>query len=217
MTGRVRSWIKVRFITGFFVTVPIVVTAYVLWLFYSWVDGLLGPVYEELLHRHVPALGFLTAAVLLFLIGLLATNVVGRRIVQLGERLLLRVPLVRRVYPTVKELVEAFSPGRQTGFREFVLIEHPREGCWSYGFVTGEVAVAGLPPASLVSVYVPTNHLYLGDIVLVASSAVAPTGLSIEEGIRIILSMGAATPPRLPVHGGPGPRTPRLAGRSTTP
>jgi uncharacterized membrane protein len=217
MTGRVRSWIKVRFITGFFVTVPIVVTAYVLWLFYSWVDGLLGPVYEELLHRHVPALGFLTAAVLLFLIGLLATNVVGRRIVQLGERLLLRVPLVRRVYPTVKELVEAFSPGRQTGFREFVLIEHPREGCWRYGFVTGGVAVAGLPHPSLVSVYVPTNHLYLGDIVLVASSAVAPTGLSIEEGIRIILSMGAATPPRLPVHGSPGPRTPRLAGRSTTP
>ncbi|HSE96030.1 MAG TPA: DUF502 domain-containing protein [Methylomirabilota bacterium] len=217
MTGRFRSWIKVRFIAGFFVTVPIVVTAYVLWLFYSWVDGLLGPVYEELLHRHVPALGFLTAAVLLFLIGLLATNVVGRRIVQLGERLLLRVPLVRRVYPTVKELVEAFSPGRQTGFREFVLVEHPREGAWTYGFVTGSVVVAGLSAPSLVSVYVPTNHLYLGDILLVAPSAVVPTGLSIEEGIRIILSMGAAAPPRLPARGATEPRAAHLAGRSTAP
>jgi len=194
-----------------------VVTAYVLWIFYSWVDGLLAPVYDELLHRHVPALGFLTAAVLLFLIGLFATNVVGRRIVQLGERLLLRVPLVRRVYPTVKELVEAFSPGRQTGFREFVLVEHPREGSWAYGFVTGDVAVAGLAAPSLASVYVPTNHLYLGDIVLVASSAVVPTGLSIEEGIRIVLSMGAAAPSHLPTRGEAETRPPWLAGRSTAP
>jgi uncharacterized membrane protein len=216
MAGRFRSWIKVRFITGFFVTVPIVVTAYVLWLFYAWVDGLLAPVYEELLHRHVPALGFLTAAALLFLIGVLATNVVGRRIVQLGEQLLLRVPLVRRVYPTVKELVEAFSPGRETGFREFVLVEHPREGAWTYAFVTGNVAVAELPAPSLVSVYVPTNHLYLGDILLVPPSGVVPTGLSIEEGIRIILSMGAAAPARLPARGGGEPR-PALAGRSAAP
>lgn len=198
MAGGLRSWVKVRFLTGFFITVPIVLTAYVLWIFYSAVDGLLAPLYDEVLGRHIPAVGFLTAVVLLFLIGAIATNVVGRRLVALAESLIGRIPLVRRVYPTVKELVEAFSPGRRTGFREFVIIEHPRPGSYTYGFVTGDLKVEGARPDTLVSVYVPTNHLYLGDIWLVAPAAVVPTGLSIEEGIRIVISAGSAAPDRLP-------------------
>jgi uncharacterized membrane protein len=198
MAGRLRSWIKVRFLTGFFVTVPIVLTAYVLWIFYSAVDGFLAPLYEEVLGRHIPAIGFLTAVVLLFLIGVVATNVVGRRLVTLAESVIGHIPLVRRVYPTVKELVEAFSPGRRTGFREFVIIEHPGAGSYTYGFVTGDLDVEGARPGTLVSVYVPTNHLYLGDILLVAPASVLPTGLSIEEGIRIVISAGAAVPRRLP-------------------
>jgi uncharacterized membrane protein len=198
VSGRVQSWFRVRFITGFFVTVPIVLTAYVLWIFYSEVDGVLSPVYERILGRRVPALGFLTAVAIIFLIGVVATNVVGRRILQWGEGLLRRLPLVRRVYPAVKELVDAFSPARRSGFREFVIVEHPREGCYAYGFLTADVHVEGTKPESLATVYVPSNHLYLGDIVLVARDAVVPTGLSIEEGIRIILSAGTAAPRQLP-------------------
>ncbi len=205
MPGRVRGWFKVRFLTGFFVTVPVVITAWVLWIFYSEVDNVLAPVYETALGRRVPALGFLTAIAIIFLIGVFATNVVGRRVLQWGEWLIMRVPLVRRVYPTVKDLVDAFSPTRRTGFREFVIVEYPREGSYTYGFRTAEVRVEGTKPESLVTVYVPTNHLYLGDIVLVPRDAVVPTGLSVEEGIRVILSAGTAAPPRLPVFGGPGP------------
>lgn len=201
MSGPVQSWFKVRFITGFFVTVPIVLTAWVLWIFYSEVDGVLAPVYEHVLGRRVPALGFLTAIALIFVIGLLATNVVGRRVLQWGERLIRRVPLVRRVYPTVKDFVDAFSPSRRSGFREFVVVEHPREGCYSYAFLTGDLHVEGTKPERLVTVFVPTNHLYLGDIVLVPKDAVVSTGLSIEEGIRIILSAGTAAPVRLPFPG----------------
>ena len=197
MAERVQSWFKVRFITGFFVTVPVVVTAWVLWLFYSEIDGFLSPVYEQVLGRHIPALGFLTAVVIIFLIGVIATNVVGRRVLQWGEGLLFRVPIVRRVYPAVKELVDAFSPARRSGFREFVIIEHPREGSYTYGFLTSAVRVEGTKPESLVTVYVPTNHLYLGDIILVSRDAVIPTGLSIEEGIRIILPAGTAAPRRI--------------------
>ncbi|MGH7323010.1 MAG: DUF502 domain-containing protein, partial [Candidatus Rokuibacteriota bacterium] len=193
----VRSWFKVRFITGFFVTVPVVLTAWVLWAFYREVDGFLSPVFEQLLGRSVPALGFLTAIVLIFLMGVIATNVVGRRILQWAEGLLRRVPIVRRVYAPVKELVEAFSPRRRSGFREFVIVEHPREGTYTYGFLTGSTRVDGLKPESLVSVYVPTNHLYLGDIILVPRHAVVPTGLSIEEGIRVVLSAGTAAPRRI--------------------
>lgn len=198
MAGRVQQWFRVRFITGLVVTVPVVLTAWVLWVFYREVDGFLAPVYEQLLGRRVPALGFLTAVVLIFLIGLVATNVVGRTLLRWAEAVFNRIPVVRRVYPTVKELVEAFSPQRRAAFREFVLVEHPREGCYKYGFLTGQVRVEALKPEPLVSVYVPTNNLYLGDIVLVPRHAVISTGLSVEEGIRVILSAGSAVPARLP-------------------
>jgi uncharacterized membrane protein len=205
MSGPVRSWFKVRFIAGFFVTVPVVLTVWVLWAFYREVDGFLSPVYEQVLGRSVPALGFLTAIAIIFVIGVFATNVVGRRVLGWGESLLFWLPIVRRVYPAVKELVEAFSPQRRSGFREFVIVEHPREGIYTYGFLTGDVRVEGLKPGALMSVYVPTNHLYLGDIVLVPPQVVVSTGLSIEEGIRIILSAGTAAPPRIlgsPANGG---------------
>jgi uncharacterized membrane protein len=196
--GRIRSWFKVRFFTGFFVTLPVVLTAWVFWLFYSSVDDFMAPLYEQFLGRHLPGLGFLTAVLIIFCVGVFATNVVGRRILLWAERLILYVPLVRRVYPTVKDFVDAFSPNRRSGFREFVLVEHPREGAYAYGFLTGDLLVEGTKPDALVSVYVPTNHLYLGDVVLVPRGMVVPTGLSIEDGIRIILSAGTAAPPRFP-------------------
>ena len=197
MGGGIRTWFKVRFITGFFVIVPVVVTAWVLWLFYSEIDGFLSPLYEQILGRSIPALGFLTAVVIIFLVGVVATNVVGRRVLTWIEGLLVRVPVVRRVYPAVRDLIEAFSPARRSGFREFVIIEHPREGSYTYGFLTREVRVDGIKPDPMATVYVPTNHLYLGDIVLVPRPAVISTGLSIEEGIRIILSAGTAAPRRI--------------------
>ena len=204
MHGQIRSWFKVRFFTGVFVTLPVVLTAWVFWLFYASVDGFMAPLYEHLLGRHLPGLGFLTAVLIIFCVGLFATNVVGRRILQWAERVIRYIPLVRRVYPTVKDFVDAFSPNRRSGFREFVVVEHPRDGAYAYGFLTGEVRVEGTKPDALVSVYVPTNHLYLGDIVLVPRDAVVSTGLSVEDGIRIILSAGTAAPPRLPHAGDSG-------------
>lgn len=205
MGSRVRGWFKVRFITGFFVTVPVVLTAWVLWVFYAHVDDLLSPVYERAIGRPVPGLGFVTAVALIFVIGVFATNVVGRRVLLWAERMILRLPLVRRVYPAVKDFVEAFSPARRSGFRAFVIVEHPREGAYSYAFVTRDVRVEGAKPEALVSVFVPTNHLYLGDIVLVPRDSVVPTGLSVEEGIRVILSAGTAAPRRIRGAGPVGP------------
>ena len=204
MPGRIQSWFKVRFFTGVFVTLPVVLTAWVFWLFYASVDDFMAPLYEHLLGRHIPGLGFLTAVLIILVIGVIATNVVGRRVLLLGERLIRYIPLVRRVYPTVKDFVDAFSPNRRSGFREFVIVEHPRERAYAYGFLTGDMRVVGAKPDALVSIYVPTNHLYLGDIVLVPRDAVVPTGLSVEDGIRVILSAGTAAPSRLPHEGGGG-------------
>ena len=199
MAGKLRSWCKVRFLTGFFVTVPVIATSWLLWVFWSSIDDFFSPGYERLFGRRIPGLGFLTAVALIFLIGTIATNVVGRRLVALVEQLLLRVPIFKSIYPSVKQLLEAFSPAKRSSFKEVVLAEHPRKGEFAFGFVTGEVLVDGPAGARpMVSVFVPTNNLYLGDVVLLPKDELIYTGLPVEEGLRIILSAGTAVPGRLP-------------------
>ena len=199
MSGTFRNWFKVRFLTGFFVTVPVVATSWLLYVFWDAIDAFFSPGYERRFGRRIPGLGFLTAMVVIFVVGTVATNVVGRRILVRVERLLTRVPIFRSIYPTVKELLESFSPEKRTSFKEVVLAEHPRKGELVFGFVTSEVLVEGPEgKRQMVTVFVPTNNLYLGDVIVIAREEALSTGLTIEEGIRIILSAGTATPARLP-------------------
>jgi uncharacterized membrane protein len=193
------AWLKSRFIAGFFVTVPAFATAWLLWVFWSRIDDIFGPMYERLFGRPVPGLGFLTAVTIILAMGAIARNVVGRRVLGWGDQLLLRVPVFRLLYPSVKMLIDSFSPERRNAFKAVVLVQHPREGSYAFAFVTSEVLVETVDgKAEMVTVFVPTNNLYLGDIVVVPRDDVIATGLSVEEGVRIILSAGTATPPRLP-------------------
>jgi len=104
------QWLRRSFIAGFFVTVPLFITvAAFIWLF-GIVDGFTAPVYQQLLGRPVPGLGIATTAVGVLLVGALATNVIGKRVLQRGESYLLRVPVFKTIYAPVKQLVAAFSP-----------------------------------------------------------------------------------------------------------
>lgn len=194
-----KSWLKVRLITGLFVTLPAVITAWILWLFWSGIDDVFSPMYTRMIGRSVPGLGFLTAVALILLMGIVARNVAGRRILAWAEALMVKLPVFGRLYPSVKILLDAFSPERRSSFKAVVLVQHPREGEYAFGFVTAELVVetAG-GKTEMVTAFVPTNNLYLGEVVMVPRADILPTGLSVEEGIRIILSAGTATPPRLP-------------------
>lgn len=199
MAGRVRNWFKVRFFAGFIVTVPTIATSWLLYVFWDKIDDFFSPVFERLFGQRIPGLGFLTAVVLIFVVGVVATNVVGRRVLALIERLLLRVPIFRSIYPSLKQLLEAFSPQKRNAFKEVILAEHPRKGEYVVGFRTGDVLVEGPEgKLELSTVFVPTNNLYLGDVILVPRDEVIPTGLTVEEGVRIIISAGTAIPSRLP-------------------
>jgi uncharacterized membrane protein len=155
--------------------------------------------YERIFGRPVPGLGFLTAVGIILLMGTIARNVVGRRVLAWGDLLLVKLPVFGRIYPSVKLLVEAFSPERRNAFKAVVLVQHPREGEYAFGFVTSDLVVeAPEGKTEMAAVFVPTNNLYLGDVIVVPRSDVLPTGLTVEEGIRIILSAGSAAPPRLP-------------------
>jgi uncharacterized membrane protein len=199
MASQVKNWLKVRLIAGFFVTVPAVATAWILWIFWSKIDDIFGPMYVRLFGRAVPGLGFLTAIAIIFLMGSFARNVFGRRVLAVGDTLLLKVPVFGRLYPSVKMLLDAFSPERRSSFKSVVLVQHPREGGYAFGFVTSEMLL-DTPEGKneMATVFIPTNNLYLGDVVVVPRIDILPTGLTVEEGIRIILSAGTATPPRIP-------------------
>ena len=199
MSSGLKNWFKSRFIAGFFVTVPVIATAYILWIFWVKIDDLFAPIYQHLFGRAVPGLGFITAAAIILIMGTIARNVVGRRVLAFGDRLLLRVPIFRQLYPSVKMLLDSFSPERRNSFKDVVLVQHPREGEYAFGFVTSEILLdTPHGKREMVTVFIPTNNLYLGDVTMVPRDDVIATGLSVEQGIRVILSAGTATPPRLP-------------------
>ncbi len=191
------QWLRRSFIAGFFVTVPLFISvAAFIWIF-NVVDGLTTPFYDRLLGRRIPGLGTLSTAVVIVLVGAFATNVIGRRMLQRAEGWLLRVPVFKTIYAPVKQLVVAFSPDNEYGFKRVVLLDDPRRGTM-LGFLTREFTVdRGAGPEPLVAVYVPTNHLYLGDIVICERDRALFPDITVEEGIRIFLTGGMAIPARL--------------------
>jgi uncharacterized membrane protein len=191
------SWLRRSFLTGFFVMVPLFISvAAFIWLF-NLVDGASTPLYDRLLGRRVPGLGIATTAASIVLVGALARNVIGRRVLERAQTWLLRVPVFNKIYSPVKQLVAAFDPDSESGFKRVVMIEDPRRG-YMLGFLTREfTADRGRGPESMLAVFVPTNNLYLGDIVICERDRVVFPDISVEDGIRVFLTGGMALPPKV--------------------
>lgn len=205
------QWLRRNLITGIVVIVPIAISvAAFIWLF-GLIDGVMGPIYSGWLGREIPGLGLLTLAALVVLVGALATNVLMGRLLSRGEEWLLRLPLFGTVYATVKQLVTAFSPDTQVGFKRVVLVDDPKRGL-VLGFLTKEFRLEGGDgPAGAVggavdgeweswthvAVYVPTNHVYFGDIHIYPRSVVSFPSLTVQEGLQVFLTGGMALGERL--------------------
>jgi uncharacterized membrane protein len=188
------SWLRRKFLTGLVVTVPLFITVVTLVWTFRFIDGVARPIALFWLGREVPGLGVLITAGVILLFGVVATNVIGRRVLQQGEKWLLNVPLFKTVYAPVKQLVTAFSPDSETGFKKVVIVDDPKRGM-VIGFLTREFTIdrgAGAEP--MIAVYVPTNHLYLGDVMVFARAQAFFPDVSVEEGIRIFLTGGMALP-----------------------
>jgi uncharacterized membrane protein len=190
-------WLRSSFIAGFFVTVPLFISvAAFIWLF-DVVEALTTPLYDRLLGRRIPGLGIISTSAVIVLVGAFARNVIGRRILQRTEGWLLRVPVFRSIYSPVRQLIAAFSPENESGFKRVVMVEDSQKG-YALGFLTREfTADRGNGPEALIAVFVPTNHLYLGDIVICERDRATFPDISVEDGIRIFLTVGMALPPKL--------------------
>jgi uncharacterized membrane protein len=193
------------FATGFFVIVPIVISVAAIYWIFEAVDGVMAPVYDNLLGRHVPGLGLLTTLLIVLLTGVVATNVIGRRLMRRAEHYLMLVPVFRTIYAPVKQLILAFSPDNEAGFKRVVLVHDPVRGSL-LGFLTREFRVPGVGGAAaevMAAVYIPTNHLYLGDVLIVPISQLRYPDLTVEQGIRVFLTGGMALPASVAVRTAP--------------
>ena len=191
------QWLRRRFVAGFFVTVPLVISiAALVWIF-GIIDDFTAPLATRLVGRAAPGVGILLMVLFVLAVGVVATNVIGRRILGRAEQLLTRVPVFKTIYSPVRQLVAAFSPDNEYGFKRVVMVEDERRGL-VMGFVTKEFTVdRGKGPEQLIAVYVPTNHLYLGDIVLYPRARAFYPDLTVEEGIRGFLTGGMSLPGRI--------------------
>jgi uncharacterized membrane protein len=194
---RVWAWLRRSLIAGFFVTVPLMVSiAALLWVVQI-TDYAMQGLDEKIIGTRLPGLGIAVTVLVLLAVGALATNVLGRRLLQRGDSLLLHVPLFRAIYAPVKQLISAFSPDNEAGFKRMVLIDHDARGM-ILGFLTKEFEVdRGQGPERMVAVYVPTNHLYLGDVIVCQASRASYPDLTVQEGIRVFLTGGMAIPERM--------------------
>jgi uncharacterized membrane protein len=201
------QWLRRSFITGFFVTVPLIISVVAFVWGFRFLDQISAPLVARLLGREVPGVGLVSTALLVLVAGAFANNVVGKRALQRAEALLLHIPVFRTVYAPIKQLVAAFSPDNESGFKRVVLVEQQGRG-FVLGFLTREFTlVTGGRAEPYVAVYVPTNHLYLGDVLVFPRDRVRFPDLSVEEGVRIFLTGGTSVPTRLPERGtDEGPR-----------
>ncbi|KAA8531866.1 hypothetical protein F0562_006417 [Nyssa sinensis] len=190
-----RSWASKKFMTGCVILLPIAITFYITWWFIRFVDGFFSPVYTHL-GINIFGLGFVSSITFIFLVGVFMSSWLGASVLGLGEWFIKKMPLMSYIYSASKQISAAISPDQNTNaFKEVAIIRHPSIGEYAFGFITSTIILRKSSGAEEVCcVYVPTNHLYLGDIVLINSKDIIRPNLSVREAIEIVISGGLSIP-----------------------
>ncbi|OGN98200.1 MAG: hypothetical protein A2Z77_03250 [Chloroflexi bacterium RBG_13_51_36] len=181
--------LRAQFGAGILVVVPIIIAILILvWLF-NYIDNIAQPVAQSLLGRTIPGLGFGIMVLLIYLTGLVATSLIGKRLIRYGESLLARVPMFRYVYTGIKQIMEAFATPREGGFLQVVLVEFPKQGMRAIGFVTNESRIES--GEKLLNVFIPTSpNPTSGYLEIVRESDVIRTNISVDDALKMVLSGG---------------------------
>lgn len=192
------------FLAGVLVTAPIGITCYLAWLFLIFVDDKVKPLLpakynpESYITFSIPGLGLIILLVGLTLIGMTTAGFIGRTMVKIGEGIVNRMPILRGIYSASKQVIETVVGQNATSFREVVLVEFPRRDCWSIAFITGVAKgeIGDLADEEVVNVFVPTTpNPTSGYLIFVPRSEIIPLQMSVEDGIKFIVSLGIVAPP----------------------
>ena len=199
------QWLRRRLLAGFFVSVPLIISVVAMVWIFGIIDGLTAPLASRVLGQEpdapqrllVASIGIVATLLVVVAVGAVATNVIGQRVLNRAESWLMMIPVFRTIYAPVKQLVVAFSPDNEYGFKRVVMVDDPHRG-WVMGFLTKEFTVdRGKGQEAMMAVYVPTNHLYLGDVMLYPRERAFFPDMTVEEGVRIFLTGGMSLPSRI--------------------
>lgn len=195
MLSRIRTY----FLTGLLVLAPTVITAYIIWQLFVFVDHLLGTTLRGGYIRPggVPGLGFVTVLVIITITGFFANNFLGRQLGSVVESLLLKVPLLRSLYTTLKEIGEAILSDKGNAFQRVVLVQYPRPGIYSIGLVTSAAprAFDEATGKKLMGVFIPTPpNPTTGPLLYYAEEELISTPLRVEQALKMVVSAGVVLP-----------------------
>lgn len=204
MTKKILKHLRAKIFAGILVTLPLGITFLILKFVFNSLDSILGPLIPDinvsLFDRafHLPYVGLISFLLLLYLIGLITTNVLGRKMIGWGDRLFTAIPVVKNIYTSSKQLTDAFSATRKGSFRQAVFVEFPQEGNYVLGFVTNELT--DIERQTKVTVFVPTAFVPpQGFLLFLPKEKTLPAQLTVEEAIKAIMSVGIVTPRTLSV------------------
>jgi uncharacterized membrane protein len=201
MRHRLRNYL----IAGFFIVLPVGVTVFVLLALFRFLDSLLGPVFR-LFGVEIPGLGLVSGILLILVTGFMASNVLGRRLVSLFDAVMLRIPFARTIYSATKQFSDTIFQHNRAAFKEAVLIEWPRQGLYTVGFVTGETrgeAQAKTRERVLNVFVVTTPNPTTGFLCMVPESQAIRLEMSVEDALKLVVSAGIVAAPYREAGEGP--------------
>lgn len=195
--------VKRYFITGLVIWVPLVITAWVLSLIVNTLDQTLHLLPDaaqpaKVFGIHLPGIGAILTLLIIFFTGLLATNILGQKIVSWWEILLARIPVVNSLYKGVKQISDTIFSPNSNAFRQPLLVQYPRQGCWTIAFLTGTPGgdIVNHLEGDYVSVYLPTTpNPTSGYFLMMPKADVVELKMSVDEALKYIISMGVVAPP----------------------
>ena len=200
MAGRFWGWllrkIRTTFIAGLIVMVPIGLTVWILIWIFNGIEGLLAPLVQLVFGRHIPGVGFGVTVVLIFVIGAITTNVIGRRLVRWSESMLGKVPIARHLYVAFREVFRGFSEQNASGFLSVVLVEFPAKGMRTIGFITYEAVDKDGKP--VINVFIPTSpNPTSGFLEILREEDIIRTNIPVEDALKMVISGGRMSPKNL--------------------
>jgi len=198
VSNTILATIRRHFLSGVLVVVPLILTFIVIRFLFTSIDGVLQPYLHSVLGYYIPGLGLVTTLCLIILAGLVTRNYVGHRIYRVGDRILTRMPIVRPIYSAAKQLLTAITGPSTKSFQEVVLIEYPRKGVYAMGFASNTVELEPKDSMTLVTVFVPSTPTPVsGFVIMVPPEEVVRINMTIEEGVKFLVSGGVASPDTL--------------------
>jgi uncharacterized membrane protein len=185
--------LRAYFLAGILVTVPLGLTIWILLWIFNGIDSFLQPIVERITGDAIPGVGFGVTVLLIFIAGVIASNMLGRRFLRYGESWLNRLPLARYLYNGIRQIMQAFAAPDKTGFMEVVLVEFPRKGTRTLGFITNETSDES--GRKLLNIFIPTSpNPTSGFLQIIEEDQIIRTNLTVDEALRMVVSGGRVSP-----------------------